>query len=139
MEQEKLNKEIAIPNFYGEGEHVYKSDLGWGQTQKEEARSLVSKEIFDFEVVKVGLNLAFYYIDNDTFYGIHTESLPIEVKILPRDKNEPYIGWQCEGDTHADGDVLFSFDDASKIWDNVIINGKKIDEVLERSFIVALN
>ena len=136
---EKLNKEIAIPNFYGEGEHVYKSDLGWGPTQKEEARSLISKEIFDFEVVKTGLNLAFYYIDNDTFYGIHSESLPIEVKILARNKNEQYLGWQCEGDTHADGEVLFSFNDASNIWDNVIIDGKKLDEVLERSFIIALN
>jgi len=135
----KLNNEIAIANFYGEGEHVYKSDLGWRKSHKYEARSLVSREIFDFEIVHVGLNLAFYYIDNDTFYAIHTEEIPIKVKILPRDRTKPYIGWQCDCDTHDDGQVLFSFDDAADIWDNVLIDGKKLEEVLERSFITALN
>jgi len=138
MEKE-LDKGIAIANFYGEGEHVYKSELGWRKSHKDEARSLVSREIFDFEVVKVGLNLAFYYIDNDTFYGIHTENTPVEVKILPRDRTKPFLGWQCDCDTHDDGQVLFSFVDAADIWDNVLIDGKRLDEVLERSFITALN
>ena len=135
----KQNSEIAIQNFYGEGKHVYNSDLGWQKQQKEEARSLVSREIFEFEIVKVGLNMAFYYLDNDTFYGIHTECVPVEIKILPRDRNEPFLGWQCEGNTHDDGEVLYSFDDPAEIWDNVLIDGKKLDEVLERSFIIALN
>jgi len=74
MEKE-LDKGIAIANFYGEGEHVYKSELGW----------------------------------------------------------------QCDCDTHDDGQVLFSFVDAADIWDNVLIDGKRLDEVLERSFITALN
>lgn len=52
------------------------------------ARSLVSKEIFDFEVVRVGLNLAFYYLDDGRFYGIHRECIPIDVKILPLDHPE---------------------------------------------------
>ena len=48
----------------------------------------------------IGLNLAFYYIDNDTCYGLHTESLPIEFKILPMDKSQKNTCWQCEFDTH---------------------------------------
>lgn len=63
---------------------------------------------FDFEVVLVGLNLAFYYVDDDRFYGIHNESIPIKVKILPRDTpDSPYINSQCTGDTHVDGEVIF--------------------------------
>ena len=106
MEQRK----IAVENFYGEGEHIYVDELGWRPEERNEARSSVSKEIFDFEVVEVGLNLAFYYIDNDTFYGIHSEELPIKVKELPRDRTEPYIGWQCDGDTHDEGKGLYSQD-----------------------------
>lgn len=135
MEQRK----IAVENFYGEGKHIYIDELGWRPDERREARSSVSKEIFDFEIVKVGLNLSFYYIDNDTFYGIHTEELPIKIKILPRDRTEAFIGWQCEGDTHDEGEVLYSFDNPKDIWDNVKINGKSLEDVLERSYIMGLN
>lgn len=138
MEQ-KVDKTIVIRDFYGEGDHVYASDLGWQELQKDEASSLVSREIFEFEIVRTGYNMSFYYLDNDTFYGIHTERLPIEVKILPRDRTQPFIGWQCECDTHDDGEVIYSFDDASKIWDNVRIDGKSLEEVIERSYIVNFN
>lgn len=128
-----------MPNFYGEGKHIYEDQLGWDEDNKKEARSLVSKEIFDFFVVSMGLNLGFYYIDDDTFYGIHSERYPIEVKILPRDRSEEFIGWQCEVDTHDDGEIIASFDDEHDIWDNLRINRKTLEEVLERSYIMALN
>ena len=112
----------------------------WLATRRTERSQIVSvKGNFNFEVVQVGLNMSFYYLDNDTFYGIHSEKLPIEVKGLPRNRTEPYIGWQCEGDTHDDGKVLYSFDRPEDIWDAVIINGKTLEEVLERSFIIGLN
>lgn len=135
-----MERIIAIENFYGPGKHVYEDQLGWGKEEKREARSFVSKEIFEFEIIRVGFNLAFYYIDNDTFYGLHTERLPIEFKILPRDRSEPYLGWQCEGDTHYDGEVLYSFEEHDmRIWDIIKIDGKSLEEVLERSFIINLN
>lgn len=132
-------RKIAVEDFYGEGKHIYMDELGWRPAERIEARSSVSKEIFDFEIVEVGLNLSFYYIDNDTFYGIHSEETPIEVKELPRNLAEPFIGWQCEGDTHDDGKVLYSFDRPEDIWDTVRINGKKLEEILERSYIIGLN
>lgn len=131
-------RKIAIKDFYGEGEHVYVDELGWRELQRQEAKSSVSKEIWNFEIVKVGLNLGFYYIDNDTFYGLHNEEYPIEFKILPRDRSEKYIGWQCDGDTHEKGEVLYSFDNENDIWDTVKIDGKSLEEVLERSYIVYL-
>lgn len=134
-----LKRKIAISNFYGEGKHVYEDELGWQIEEKQEAGSVVSKDIFYFQVVEVGLNLGFYYIDNDTFYGIHRERYPIECKILPRDRSEKYIGWQCECNTHRDGEVIASFDDEHDIWDNLKIDGHSLEEVLRRSYIVALN
>lgn len=134
-----LKRKIAIPNFYGEGKHVYEDELGWPLYAKKEAGSVVSKEIFSDQVVEVGFNLSFYYIDNDTFYGIHRERYPIECKILPKNREEKYIGWQCDGDTHRDGKVIASFDDEHNIWDNLKINGHSLEDVLERSYIIALN
>lgn len=132
------NRKIVLPNFYGEGRHVYEDQLGWQKDAKEDSGSLVSREIFRFEIEEVGFNLAFYYLDNDTFYGIHTERYPIECKILPRDRTEKYIGWQCECDTHDDGEVVASFDDEHDIWDNLKIDGHSLEEVLARSYIITM-
>ncbi len=133
------DRKIAIENFYGHGKHVYEDELGWQAEERREARSSVSKEIYEYEIVQVGLNMSFYYLDNDTFYGIHSERIPIELKELPRNREEEYIGWQCECDTHDDGKVLYSFDRAEDIWDTVKIDGKSLEEILERSYILALN
>ena len=132
-------RKIALKDFYGEGRHIYEDQIGWDEQNRREARSMVSKEIYDFFVTDMGLNLGFYYIDDDTFYGIHRERYPIQVKILPRDRSEKFVGWQCEADTHDDGEVIASFDDENDIWDNLRINGKTLEEVLERSYIMAIN
>ena len=134
---EAVNRTVALANFYGDGKHLYEDELGWWPSVKEEAHSMISRDIFEYEIVHIGLNLAFYYIDNDTCYGLHTESLPIEFKILPMDKSQKNTCWQCEFDTHDDGEVLFSFDELSmNIWDTIRIDGKKLGEVLERSIIM---
>ena len=138
--QKLANRAIAVKDFFGENEHLYVDQLGWTAREKQEARSFVSKEIFEFEVVKVGLNLAFYYVDNDTFYGIHTECIPIEVKVLPRDREvSPYINSQCKGDTHVAGEIIFSCEERSELWDGVRIDGKSLEEVIGRSYIVTLD
>ena len=135
-----IRRKVEIRDFFEKDEHLYEDQLGWTKWEKKEARSFVSKEIFDFEVVTVGLNLAFYYVDNNKFYGIHTESIPIEVKELPRDNpNNPYIDSQCKGDTHVPGKVIFVCEDAKELWDGVKIDGKSLEEVLNRSYIITLN
>ncbi len=139
MDAKSRNRKIVVYNFNGEGKHLYEDELGWTINEKKEAGSLVSKKIFDFEVVDVGLNLSFYYVDNDTFYGIHRERYPIECKILPRDRTQKYIYWQCDCNTHDKGEVIAQFDDEHEIWDNLKIDGKSLEEVLLRSYITGLN
>ena len=133
-----MERKVIIKEFFGPGQDLHEDQLGWQEEEKREARSLVSKDVFDTEVVKIGWNLTFYYVDNDTLYGIHAEELPTPVKLLPRDRDEPYIHWQFKSDTHEDCPVIASFEDPREIWDNLKIDGKSLEEVLERSFIVAL-
>ena len=134
------NRIIAIKDFRGPGQHVYEDELGFREKMLSQARTLVSREAFRYHVEEVGLNLAFYYPETDTFYGIHTESIPIRVKILPRHRNwSDYISWQCESDTHDDGEVIATFSSASEIWDGLVINGKKFEDVILNSYITALN
>lgn len=132
----KVNRVIVLPDFFGPGEHLYEDQLGWTESERTDARSLVSKEIFDYCIVRVGYNFSFYYVDNDTCYGLHREDTPIELKILPRRWEEKYIAWQLEDDTHCDGEVVFSFDDPKEIWEGVKINGKSLEEIISRSYIL---
>lgn len=133
-------RHVALPDFYGYGEHIYADELGFRKEMKEEARTYVNREVFRYHVERVGLNLAFYDPVTDNFYGIHTETWPINVKILPRNRKEsPYIGWQCESDTHDDGIIISSFEDVRDIWDNLRIKGDCLETVLLRSYITALN
>ncbi len=83
--------------------------------------------------------MSFYYLDNDTFYGIHSKRIPFELKELPRNRDKEYIGWHCECDTHDDGKVLYSFERVEDIWDTVRIDGKSLEEILDRSYILTLN
>ena len=41
-------RSIAVRDFYGPGKHIYEDQLGWSENERSEARSNVSKEIFEF-------------------------------------------------------------------------------------------
>lgn len=136
MEQEEKNRKIVHKNWFNEGRHLYEDQLGWPQDAKEEAGSLVSREIFRYFVEILGLNLCFYYTEDECFYGIHAEDYPIKCKLLPCNEESEYPFWRCSHDTHEDCTVIASFDDEKDIWDNFIINGKKLEEVIEKSYII---
>ena len=133
-----MERKVVIPEFWGPGEDLYQDQLGWQRRDFEEARTQVSKDVFNHMIVTVGFNLTFYYVDNDTYYGIHAEELPIPVKILPR-ANEPYIDWQCKEDSHADGVVIGRFNRDESLWEELRIDGKTLEEVLQRSVIMERN
>lgn len=135
-----IKRKIAIKDYYGKDKHIYEDELGFSNRDLQEARTLVAREAFRYHVEEVGLNLAFYYPETDTFYGIHTESIPVKVKILPRHREwSDFVGWQCESDTHDDGEVIAIFDSVSDIWDNLRINNKPFEEVIRKSYITTLN
>lgn len=133
-------RRIAIPDFYGTGENIYIDQLGWQSAEKKEARSLISKEIWEYFICIVGLNISFYFPENDTFYGLHTEEIPYTLYKLPRNKNvSPYIGFQCSGDTHEYGEIVFESQEREKLWDRIRIDGHTLEYVLNHSYILKLN
>lgn len=133
-------RRIAIRDFYGPGENIYIDQLGWQNADKKEARSLISKEIWEYFVCQVGLNISFYFPENDTFYGLHTEEIPYTLYKLPRNcKLSPYIGCQCTGDTHEKGEIVYEFRTREEIWDAVRIEGHSFEYVLNHSYIIKLD
>lgn len=73
-----------IPNFFRVGcdgdKTIRRSDLGWSDSSKRDARSDYPETIFRYFVEIVGLNILFYYLEDGQFYTIETEKTPIEVR-----------------------------------------------------------
>lgn len=123
----RKERKIVLRDFYVDGEHIYEDMLGWLKINKEEARSMISKEIYDFYVTRAGLKLGFYYIDDDNFYGINREDWPYKVYKLSRDLSIKHLGYQSAVDNFCDeGEEIASFEDENEIWDNLRIDGKTL-------------
>ena len=52
------NRNIAIQDYYGPGEHIYEDELGFTPEMKEDARSWVAREVFRYEVEYVGQSIS---------------------------------------------------------------------------------
>lgn len=135
------DREIICPKFFGDGEPLYKDQLGWDQDSRLEAKSSVSKKIFNYFVVETGMNMVFYNADDGHFYGIHTELIPTPVFRFKEDPNESIPIWKTSCNTHdyEDGELIGSFLESEDIWDNLKIQGKSLEEILQRSYIVNIN
>lgn len=133
--------EILIHNFFGEGQHLLSSQLGWTVEQKRNAKSSVSRKVFEYFVEDLQRNVIFYYVKDGNFYGIHSENCPTPVFIFKKDESEKYLFDQLEGDTHDydEGKILFMVPCDKKIWDVVKIDGKSLEEVLQDSYIVNIS
>ena len=136
----EIKRKIAIKDYYGKGKHVYQDQMGFRREMRNEARSEVAREVFRYHVEEVGLNLAFYYPDTDTFYAIYNDARPVEVYTLPRDRRRSdFVGWQCDCDPHDEDQLIATFNDITEVWDGLKIDGKDFEEVIMNSYIVALN
>ena len=135
---------IIIPNFYRlEPHELETSDVGWTKSDMSGATTDDPEMLFRYYIDITGFNMAFYYIDDGCFYNIFTEQLPVTVHRMRPNPNwdgkyviDSVIGG---GSTHATGEVIYSTDDATKIWNELRIGGKSIGEVLKRSVILTLD
>jgi hypothetical protein len=137
----KQQSKVLVPNFFGEGEHLHANQLGWRKIDRQEAKSSVSKNIFNYFIEELGRNMIFYHIDSKAFYGIHAEICPTPIFRF-KDLNSKYVYDKLGSqDTHdfRDGQVLYWIDKNHDVWDSVLIDGKRLEEVIQNSFIVNIN
>lgn len=132
------NSKIAAKDFFDIGHHLYEDQLGWDQSSRVQAKSTVSRKIFDY-YMRIGANIVFYYVDDGRFYGIHTERYPKVPFFIFKDvdPDEHIIYWHATHNTHDwwDGTVLLWFKEGEELWSGIAINGHTLEEVLERSYI----
>lgn len=140
-----MNDEIIIENFWNTGVNgdtsLKRSELGLAFALKDEALSDNPETVFRHVIEVVGLNLVWYWIKDRNFYVIETENDPIEVRRLPID---PKWDGKCEffkvgeygPSSCMTGEIIATFEDPTRIWDELHINNVPIAKVLEDSMIV---
>lgn len=74
------------------------------------------------------------------WYTLDMEKYPVELRRLRKSPNWDgkwvYENVDCTyPDHHADGDVIMTFDDDSRIWNDLVINGEHIEQILNESLI----
>lgn len=141
LSPQKRDHTVVIKDFFGKEQNLEAYQLGWDLDTKVEAKSSVSRKIFEYFVEELQRNLIFYYVKDGNFYGIHSENCPTPVFIFKKDESEDYIFDQLVGDTHDydKGEILYMVPCDEKIWDVVKIDGKPLEEVLQDSYIVNIS
>lgn len=117
--------------------------LGWNDMIKMEAMSDYPETIFRHCIEIVGFNLLFYWTKDENFYTIETEKDPIEVRRIYLD---PEWDGKCEymkagrggigPNTASKGEIIAIFEDPTKIWTELKIDGVPISQVLEESLLI---
>lgn len=142
---------VIVEKFFNTGVNgniaLCEEDLGLQQENLIlDAQSDDPETIFRYVVEVVGLNILFYWVEDRNFYTIETERIPIEVRRIfdnPNwDGDREYMKADKNGygpHTNSAGEILATFDDPTRIWDELQINGVRIGDVLKRSAILDLD
>jgi len=141
-----MNNDVIIEEFWRVGANgdrsLRRSELGWPKELIGEAQSDHPETIFRHIVEVVGFNLLIFWTRDRCFYAIETEKNPIEVRKIALNPN-----WdgKCmlmkfgSGDgpsTSSPGALIAAFEDPTRIWDDLAIDGVPIGTVIEESLIV---
>jgi len=143
-----MKTDVVIKNFFdkeifGQSD-LRECDLGWSDMLIQDAQSDDPETIFRYVVEIVGYNILFYWLEDKHFYTIVTERLPIQVKQL--DANPQWDGkyeYNKAGiggpNTESPGEVIAEFDSSIDLWDQLMIDGQVIGNVLKNSYIMSLD
>ena len=142
-----MKREKIVENFWNvatDGDRaLYDDELGWPETLMRDAQSDYPETIFRYVIEVVGFNLLFYWTADRNFYTIETENIPTEVRRIYLNPNWDgrceFLKSRPDGDgpnTCSPGEVLASFADVTRIWDELRIDGIPIGEVLDNSAII---
>ncbi len=143
MESREKGK-ILIPSFWRVGEDgdhaLYASELGWRESEYKDVMSDNPEKVFRYYVNEWGFSLLFFWVKDMNWYTLDMEKYPVELRRLRRNPN--WDGkWVYENvdciypEHHADGDVIMTFEDDSRIWNDLVINGVHIEQILNESLI----
>ena len=126
------------PYWEGNAPELTSDELGWDVIRKREAGSDDTKDIYDYYVGCLGMDLSLYYAEKDKFYYVDMAN----GEVVSQKENPKWDGkydydrvcvYECNGD--LDSDEVFDFETAEELWSAFKIDGKPMSYILEHSVI----
>jgi|GEM_PF-1229315 len=124
---------------------LYESQLGFDRDAAfHVACEYNQRIIFQTMVVRLGLNVIFYWVEDDNLYIIFNETYPSQIRKIPvkvHRRGIPIEDKYGDIDFHEEGEVVATFyrdrrTRNSLVWETLRIDGVPIGDVLKRSVIL---
>lgn len=116
------------------------SQLGWSKSDFIDAQSRDPKDVFNYFWHNFN-SIIFYYPKDGNFYELFMESTPFKFwRINPKSNwDGKWIVEKISWNEHEEGDVLFTFNDDTDLWNTLKVCNKPIGDVIAQSVIVEIN
>lgn len=135
-----MEKEIVIKNWHPEDPVIYKDDLSWRKDDCRDAESTDPQSVFTY-YWKHFNSIVFYYLGDGNFYELFMENYPFKFWRIQERKiwNGKWICEKISWNDHEEGEVLFTFDDDTDLWNTLTLYNLPIGEILNNSVIAEIN
>ena len=134
-----ISRKIAFRDFFESGEHIYEDQLGFNEEARFVARSNVMHDIFVYHLDDLHYDLSFFNLEDENFYFIASLENPMRVVKLPKqEERSRFVYWQCDHEEYEDGELLCTYPSAEAIWRYLRINGKSLEEILPKAYVLKL-
>ncbi len=136
MEEDK----VILTNWFPDEPAIRQSDLGWSKSDCLDAESYNPKEVFNY-FWKHAFSIVFYYTVDGNFYEFFMEGSPFKFwRVRTKaDWDGKWIARKISWNEHEEGEVLFTFDDDTDLWNVLKLDDVPIGEVLANSLICEIN
>ena len=143
MIRKRLKKDFWYPIPKRDGDtNLYEDELGWDDTNRSDAHSTDSWNIFKFYLGHYGFDLALYLVETDEFYYIDNIQCNEVWKLKNReDWDGKYIIERVEFShcPEPEPDVLYEYKDIRDLWQNLKIHGFSLKEVIDKSVVMIMH
>lgn len=138
--QRNSQRDIAIPDFFGPNDHLYRDQLGVPYDIRRGARTANSYHVYTY-LMNMCSNVMDFDPVTHIWWGIHAERWPAPVGRMPYDPSQPYEMWRWGQDTHdmlaADVVAHIDGDNYRDFWREPVLQGRTLEEVFRDGYMYA--
>lgn len=142
MIRKRLKKKFWHPNSKNGDTNLYEDELGWRESNRSDAHSTDSWNIFKFYLDHYGFDIALYFVPEDEYYYIDNMQNHEVLKLKKRDDWDGlYITERVEfsHSPQPEPDTVYEFKDIYELWTNLKIHEMSLKDVIDQSVVFILS
>lgn len=130
------------PKQNDDNTNLYEDELGWKESNRSDAHSTDSWNIFKFYLDHYSFDLALYFVPKDEFYYIDNMQNHEVLKLKKRDDWDGlYISERVEFShfPQPEPETVYEYKDIHDLWTNLRIDDLSLKDVIDQSVVFILS